>query len=86
MWENGEFRRVGTYDGREREDYWLDYIVSWSMNCEFMPARYCPDEAEDIVHQAFVNGYDKIVEERNESEQRSYLYSTAEKFVSEFYS
>ena len=34
-------------------------------------ARYCPDEAEDIVHQAFVNGYDKIVEERNESEQRS---------------
>ena len=39
-------------------------------------ARYCPDEAEDIVHQAFVNGYDKIVEERNESEQRSYLYST----------
>ena len=24
-------------------------------------ARYCPDEAEDIVHQAFVNGYDNTV-------------------------
>ena len=47
-------------------------------------ARYCPDEAEDIVHQAFVNGYNKIVEERNESEQRSYLYSTVKNLFLNF--
>ena len=47
-------------------------------------ARYCPDEAEDIVHQAFLNGYNKIVEERNEAEQRSYLYSTVKNLCLNF--
>lgn len=47
-------------------------------------ARYCPDEAEDIVQQAFVNGYNKIVEERNEAEQRSYLYSTVKNLCLNF--
>ena len=47
-------------------------------------SRYCPDEAEDLVHQAFVNGYDKIVEERGESEQRSYLYSTVKNLCLNF--
>lgn len=32
-----------------------------------------PNEAEDLVHQVFVNGYDKILGERNESEQHFYL-------------
>lgn len=47
-------------------------------------ARYCPNEAEDIVHQAFVNGYNKITEERNEVEQRSYLYSTVKNLCLNF--
>lgn len=47
-------------------------------------ARYCPEEAEDIVHQAFVNGYNKILEGRNEAEQRSYLYSTVKNLCLNF--
>ena len=47
-------------------------------------ARYCPEEAEDIVHQAFVNGYARIVAERNEAEQRSYLYSTVKNLCLNF--
>lgn len=47
-------------------------------------SRFCPGEAEDIVHQAFVNGYDRILAERNESEQRSYLYSTVKNLCLNF--
>ena len=47
-------------------------------------ARYCPEEAGDIVHQAFVNGYARIVAERNEAEQRSYLYSTVKNLCLNF--
>ena len=47
-------------------------------------ARFCPEEAEDIVHQAFVNGYERIVAERDESEQRSYLYSTVKNLCLNF--
>lgn len=47
-------------------------------------ARFCPEEAEDIVHQAFVNGYERIVAERDEAEQRSYLYSTVKNLCLNF--
>lgn len=47
-------------------------------------ARFCPEEAEDIVHQAFVNGYERILAERDESEQRSYLYSTVKNLCLNF--
>ena len=36
------------------------------------------------MHQAFLNGYNKIVEERNEAEQRSYLYSTVKNLCLNF--
>lgn len=38
--------------------------------------HYCRDDAEDIVHQAFANCYERLAEEETEAAQRSYLYST----------
>lgn len=39
-------------------------------------SRFCPNEAEDIVHQAFVNCLDQIEVYHSESSQRSYLFTT----------
>lgn len=53
----------------------LQVVSSWK-DCNNFAVRYYLNEAEDLGHQAFVNGYDKILGERNESEQHFYLYST----------
>lgn len=38
--------------------------------------RYCPNEAEDIVHQAFMNCFDQLKEHNSELSQRSYLFTS----------
>ncbi len=46
--------------------------------------RYCPHDAEDMVHQAFVNCYDLLVTEESEASQRSYLYNTVKNLCLNF--
>lgn len=46
--------------------------------------QYCPDDAEDIVHQAFVNCYDHLEPTEAEISQRSYLYSTVKNLCLNF--
>lgn len=46
--------------------------------------RYCPDDAEDIVHQAFVNCYEHLIPSEAEDSQRSYLYSTVKNLCLNF--
>ena len=46
--------------------------------------QYCPDDAEDIVHQAFVNCYERLQPDEAEILQRSYLYSTVKNLCLNF--
>lgn len=46
--------------------------------------RYCPDDAEDIVQQAFVNCYEHLETEETEAAQRSYLYRTVKNLCLNF--
>lgn len=46
--------------------------------------QYCPDDAEDIVHQAFVNCYEHLNPSEAEASQRSYLYSTVKNLCLNF--
>lgn len=46
--------------------------------------HYCPDDAEDIVQQAFINCYEHMNTEESEAVQRSYLYSTVKNLCLNF--
>lgn len=46
--------------------------------------RYCPHDAEDMVHQAFVNCYDHLKANESEASQRSYLYNTVKNLCLNF--
>ena len=45
---------------------------------------YCPNDAEDIVQQAFVNCYEHLKSDETEAAQRSYLYSTVKNLCLNF--
>lgn len=46
--------------------------------------RYCPHDAEDIVHQAFINCYERLEPGESEASQRSYLYNTVKNLCLNF--
>lgn len=46
--------------------------------------QYCPEDAEDLVHQAFINCYEHLNPDEMESSQRSYLYSTVKNLCLNF--
>ncbi len=46
--------------------------------------QYCPHDAEDIVHQAFVNCYDRLDTGETEASQRSYLYNAVKNLCLNF--
>lgn len=60
----------------EQDELIIDLYCRFKRELCAYAAGYCSDQtAEDVVHQAFINSYDRISQHHSLQQQKSYLYT-----------